>query len=578
MTRMEDYTTHFTGDGTLTVNCPLRGQALLNHPMFNKGSGFTADERDTFGLHGLLPSHVATIEEQSRRIYQSILRKSDPLEQYIGLCGLQDRNEVLFYRLMLDHLQEFAPIVYTPTVGQACQWYSHHFRRPRGIWITPGDRGRIYEVLGNAPYADVRLIVVTDNERILGLGDQGAGGMGIPVGKLVLYTVAAGIHPTQTLPVSLDVGTDNGELRSDELYLGWKQPRLRGPAYDALVAEFVQAVKRRWPKALLQWEDFKKQNAFDLLDRYRKVLPSFNDDIQGTAAVAVAGVLSASRVTATPIERQRIVIMGGGAAGIGIARQLRNTLRAAGLSGDALARAVAVLDSGGLLIDGRALREASKREFMWSAQLAAEYHFDAARTPDLLSVVTAIQATVLIGTTGTPGCFTEQVVRAMAAHCNRPAIFPFSNPTSKSEAIPEDLLNWTNGRALIATGSPFAPVTFGGRSIRVAQGNNVYVFPGVGLGALVAEAREVNDEMFAAAAAALAQCVTAEDLEAGLLCPPLRQLRSVTARVATAVATAARETGVGRDLVDDAIVEAVRAAMWIPAYPRLIPTAAARSL
>jgi malic enzyme len=497
--------------------------------MFNKGSGFADAERDMFGLHGLLPSHVSTIEQQSQRIYESILRKSDPLEQYIGLCALQDRNEVLFYRLMLDHLEELAPIIYTPTVGQACQWYSHHFRRPRGIWITPGHRGRIHEVLDNAPFADVRLIVVTDNERILGLGDQGAGGMGIPVGKLVLYTVAAGIHPTQTLPVSLDVGTDNGELRSDDLYLGWKHPRLRGPEYYSLIDEFVHTVKRRWPRALLQWEDFKKQNAFDLLDRYRHVLPSFNDDIQGTAAVAVAGVLGAGRITGTPIEHQRIIVMGGGAAGFGIARQLRQTLRTAGLTGDALAGAIAVLDSGGLLLEGRPLRESSKREFAWSADLARAYGFDAARPPDLLAVVNALRPTVLIGTTGEPGCFTEEIVRAMAAHWHRPAIFPFSNPTSKSEAVPSDLLNWTNGRALVATGSPFAPVTFGGRSIRIAQGNNVYVFPGVGLGALVAEARQINDAMFAAAGTALALSVLPEDLESGLLYPPLRQLRSVTA-------------------------------------------------
>jgi malic enzyme len=371
--------------------------------------------------------------------------------------------------------------------------------------------------------------------------------------------------------VSLDVGTDNGELRSDELYVGWRQPRLRGAEYDALVEEFVQAVKRRWPAALLQWEDFKKQNAFDLLDRYRHVLPSFNDDIQGTAAVAVAGVLTAGRVTGTPIEQQRIVMLGGGAAGIGIARQLRTTLRAAGVAGDALVRAIAVLDSGGLLIDGRPLREASKRDFAWPTRVADAFGLDPAHPPDLLSVITALRPTVLIGTTGEPGCFTEQVIRAMAAHCDRPAIFPFSNPTSKSEAIPADLLKWTDGRALIATGSPFAPVTFGNRTIQVSQGNNVYVFPGVGLGALIAQAREVNDEMFAAAVVALAQCATADDLAAGMLYPPLRQLRPVTVRVATAVAKAARDSGVGRDLSDESISEAIVTAMWVPSYPKLIP-------
>jgi malic enzyme len=592
------------GEDIDEVRCPLRGPALLNHPMFNKGSSFSDAERDAFALRGLLPPHVANIDEQAARIYRSLREKPSPLEKYIGLSSLQDRNEILFYRLVLEHLEEFAPIVYTPTVGVACQQYSHHFRRPRGIWITPGDRGRIYDVLGNAPYADVRLIVVTDNERILGLGDQGAGGMGIPVGKLVLYAVAAGIHPTQTLPVSLDVGTDNGALRSDELYLGWRQPRLRGAEYDSLVDEFVHAVKRRWPGALLQWEDFKKQNAFDLLDRYRDVLPSFNDDIQGTAAVAVAGVLAAARASGIPLPRQRIVILGGGAAGIGIARQLRTALGAAGMEGEALIRAVAVLDSAGLLVDNRPLREASKRAFAWPAGVAAACGLssDGHRGPDLLAVVRALRPTVLIGTTGEAGAFSEEIVRAMAAGCERPAILPFSNPTSNSEAIPADLFRWTGGRALVATGSPFAPVRLEecaggaggeaspgtgagserGRTVRVSQGNNVYVFPGVGLGTLLSGARRVSDEMFVAAAETLAACVRDEDLRAGALYPPLHDLRAVTARVAASVVRAARRCGVATrpmggddDRDDEKIAAAVAAAMWTPRYPRLIPSFAA---
>jgi malic enzyme len=570
---METYDLRRGDDGASRVNCPLRGHALLNHPMYNKSSAFTEAERDALGLHGLLPSHVSTIQEQARRIYGGLTRKSDPLEQYIGLSSLQDRNEILFYRLMLNHLEEFAPIIYTPTVGLACEMYSHHFRRPRGIWITPGHRGRIDELLGNAPYADVRLIVVTDNERILGLGDQGAGGIGIPVGKLVLYTVAAGIHPTQTLPISLDVGTDNGALRSDDLYLGWRQPRLRGAEYDELLDEFVQAVKRRWPSALLQWEDFKKQNAFNLLDRYRHVLPSFNDDIQGTAAVAVAGVLNAARATATPIQQQRIVILGAGAAGIGIARQLRSTLRAAGMGQDAITHAIALLDSGGLLIEGRELREPSKREFAWPSELAAAHGLSSARPPDLLAVVNALQPTVLIGTSGEAGAFNEQVVRAMAEHCRRPAILPFSNPTSKSEAIPADLLSWTEGRALVATGSPFPPVNFDGRAIRVAQGNNVFVFPGIGLGALLAEAKVLSDAIFVAAASALAECVTDDDLAEGALYPHLNDLRPVTARVAAAVIRAARDDGNGRHIADDAIPAAIASAMWEPQYPQYVPVA-----
>lgn len=568
---METYhhQSHRIGHASVTV--PYRGAALINHPMFNKGSAFTHEERVSFGLVGLLPPGVQTLEQQGERAYANIQRKSDPLEQHIGLSSLHDRNEVLFHRLVLDHIEEFAPIVYTPTVGQACQLYSHLFRKPRGIWITPGDRGRIYDVLGSAPFDDVRLIVVTDNERILGLGDQGAGGMGIPVGKLVLYTVAAGIHPTQTLPISLDVGTDNAELRSDELYLGWRQPRLRGAEYDALVEEFVTAVKRRFPRALLQWEDFKKQNAFDLLDRYRDALPSFNDDIQGTAAVAVAGILAAGRATNTPIEKQRVVILGGGAAGVGIARQLRNAMRSAGVSGDALARGIAVLDSGGLLIEGRTLKEAAKREFAWPAELAKAYGFSAESPADLMSVVKALRPTVLIGTTGHPGAFTEPVIRAMAEGVDRPAIFPFSNPTSKSEAIPADLIQWTNGKALVATGSPFPPVHFEGRTIRVGQGNNVYIFPGVGLGALVAEANRVTDEMFTAAATTLAESVSLENLAVGALYPRLNELRRVSAKIAAAVVRVARDSGVGRAIPDDAIEAAVSAAMWEPAYPEYLP-------
>ena len=558
-------------DGSGWVRVPYRGQALINHPMFNKSSAFTAEERVQFGLCGLLPPEVFTLQQQQQRIYENIARKSDPLEKHIGLSALHDRNEVLFHRLVLDHIEEFLPIVYTPTVGQACQLYSHLFRRPRGIWITPAHKGYIYDVLGNAPYDDVRLVVVTDNERILGLGDQGAGGMGIPVGKLVLYTVAAGIHPTQTLPVSLDVGTDNAELRHDDLYLGYRQPRLRGPAYDELVEEFVHALKRRFPNALLQWEDFKKQNAFDLLDRYRDVIPSFNDDIQGTAAVAVAGILAAGRATGTPLERQRVVILGAGAAGVGIARQLRNAMRTVGMSGDQLTRAIAVLDSGGMLLEGRTFKEAAKKEFAWPAEFARSAGFDAAHPPDLLTVVTALRPTILIGTTGEPGVFTESIVRAMAEHVNRPAIFPFSNPTSKSEASPSDLIAWTNGLALVATGSPFPPVVHNGRTIRIGQGNNVYIFPGVGLGALVSNARRVTDEMFSVAAAAVAESVSADVLASGCLYPPLTQLREVSARIAAAVVKVARDSGVGRAIPDGEIEPAVRSAMWTPQYPKYVP-------
>jgi malate dehydrogenase (oxaloacetate-decarboxylating) len=567
---MEAYRISPGPEGRPRVLVPHRGPALLAHAMYSKGSAFSAEERAAFGLAGLLPPAVSTMEQQARRAYANIARKADPLERYIGLAALQDRNEHLFHRVLLDHLEELLPIVYTPTVGLACQQYSHIFRRARGVWITPGDRGRVARVLANAPFEDVRLIVVTDNERILGLGDQGAGGMGIPVGKLALYTAAAGIHPARTLPVSLDVGTDNRALLDDELYLGWRAPRLRGPEYDALVGEFVDAVRERFPHALLQWEDFKKGNALALLDRYRAVLPSFNDDIQGTAAVVVAAVMAGVRVSGIPLAEQRVVLLGAGAAGIGIARLLRTTLAGAGLAGDALRRAVACLDSHGLLVDDVPIADAYKREFAWSHGLAESQGLGAGRPRDLAAVVHAVRPTVLVGTSGTPGTFTEDVVRAMAQQVERPVILPLSNPTSQSEGRPEEIAAWTNGRALVATGSPFAPVRFGERTLLVGQANNAFVFPGVGLGALVAEAREVTDAMFAAAATALAAEVSAGDLDAGSLFPPVTALRRVTARVAAAVVREAA-AGAGRALADSEAGAAVGAAMWTPEYPEYEP-------
>ncbi|HEU4381969.1 MAG TPA: NAD-dependent malic enzyme [Anaeromyxobacteraceae bacterium] len=568
---MEPYRLKTDAEGHPRVEVPYRGQRLLRHPMFNKGTAFTREERAALGLEGILPDAVSTLEQQEARVYRNIMRKEDPLERYIGLAALQDRNEVLFYRLLVDHIEELMPIVYTPTVGKACQEYSHIFRRARGIWITPGHRGRIEEVLANAPYEGVRLIVVTDNERILGLGDQGAGGMGIPIGKLALYTAAAGIHPTQCLPVSLDVGTDNQALLEDELYLGWRHPRLRGEDYYSLVDEFVHAVRYRFPKALLQWEDFKKGNAFLLLDKYRKVITSFNDDIQGTAAMAVAGVISGSRATGIPLAEQRTVILGAGAAGVGIARLLRSTLEREGLRGETLVAAIAILDSHGLLATDQEIAEKHKRDFAWPPALAERYGLGKGRPRDLEAVVRAVKPTVLIGTSGNPGTFTEGIVRAMAAQVERPVILPMSNPTSKSEATPADLVNWTGGRALVATGSPFDPVRFGSRVIEIGQANNSFVFSGMGLGVLVAEAKEVTDAMFAAAADRLAAEVTESDLRAGRLFPRPSEIRRVEASVAEAVVEQAGREGVGKAIPEDAIPGAVRAAMWDPAHPRIVP-------
>jgi malic enzyme len=558
-------------DGRVRAHVPYRGRDLLNQSLVNKSTAFGAEERRAFGIEGLLPHGVTTIHQQVLRAYGSICRKPDPLERYIGMAALQDRNETLFYRVLLEHVEELMPIVYTPTVGEACQDYSHIFRRGRGLWITPAERGRIAEVLANAQTDDVRLIVVTDNERILGLGDQGAGGIGIPIGKLALYTMAAGIHPAHTLPISLDVGTDNADLLGDDLYIGWRHPRLRGPEYASLVEEFVQAVKQRFPRALLQWEDFKKANAFTLLDRYREALPSFNDDIQGTAAVALAGVIAACRAKKNELAAQRIVILGAGAAGIGIARQLRDALSRAGVSEGELRSRIALVDSQGLLVDSRAAREPYKQEFAWTDAMAAAAGITPESQNDLEVMVRKLRPTVLIGTSGQPGVFDEKVVRAMVEHCPRPVIFPLSNPTSKSEARPVDLLAWTDGKALIATGSPFDPVERAGTTHCIAQGNNVWVFPGVGLGALVSEARRVTDSMFTVAAHALAASVSPEDLTRGLLFPSLSSVREVTARIAQGVVREARDSGFGRQIADQAIAPAVHAAMWFPDYAELVP-------
>jgi malic enzyme len=570
---MEGYVHTRGPDGRVRVQVPWRGAQLLAHPMYNKSTAFTEEERQAFGLGGLLPSAVSSMEQQARRAYGNLARKTDALERYIGLAALQDRNEHLFYRVLLDHLEELVPIVYTPTVGRACQEFSRIFRRARGLWITPEHQGRVHEALGNAPFEDVRLIVVTDNQSILGLGDQGAGGMPIPVGKLALYTAAAGIHPAQTLPVSLDVGTDNPALLADELYLGWRHPRLHGPRYEALVEEFVEAVRRRFPRAVLQWEDFSKGNAFALVERYRKALPSFNDDIQGTAAVALAGVLAGMRAAGATLAAQRVVILGAGAAGVGIGRLLRDALSRAGVSGAALTEAIALLDSHGLVIEAGAAADAFRRELAWPAALAEARGLGAGAPRHLAAVVRQLRPTVLVGVSGAPGAFTEAIVREMAAHTRRPIVFPMSNPTSQAEATPSDVLEWTEGRALVATGSPFPPVAHGGRLVRIGQGNNAFVFPAIGLGALVGEAREITDGMFTAAAARLAELVADEDLAAGSLFPPIARLREVTAEIAVAVAREAGRAGVGRAMDERALVEAVRGAMWEPVYPVLEPVA-----
>ncbi|HAX82452.1 MAG TPA: NAD-dependent malic enzyme [Actinobacteria bacterium] len=541
-----------------------RGAAVLADPLLNKGTAFTPEERELFDLEGLLPTEITDRDAQVTRGFEHISTKgNNPLEKYIGMAALQDRNETLFYQVMAAHIAELIPIVYTPTVGQAALSFSHLFRRGRGLWITPDHKGRIHEILGHTRNADVRLIVVTDNERILGLGDQGAGGMVIPVGKLALYTLGAGIHPAFTLPVSLDVGTDNKALLEDPLYVGWPHPRLRGRAYDELVEEFVEAVRRRWPQALLQWEDFKKANAFRLLDRYRNVLPSFNDDIQGTGAIVAAGLLAAGRATGVKILDQRVLMVGAGAAGVGIARQIRHLVEAAGGPTDPN-QYLAMFDTAGLVLADRDGLDEHKVEFAFAPAVAAP-------TDDLVGFIDNFHPTVLIGTTGQPGIFGEAVVQTMARHAERPLVMALSNPTSKTEGIPEEIVRCSQGRALVATGSPFDPVAYGELIVPVSQCNNVYVFPGIGMGAIVSRASKVTDAMFAAAAETLASLVSEEDLRGGALYPPIEQLRPISRAIASAVARAARDEGVGELIGDAAIEAALDAQMWDLEYPRLEP-------
>ncbi len=543
-----------------------RGEEILRDPTQNKGAAFTREERRQLGLEGLLPPAVLTMEQQVAMTIGQILTKSDPLEQYIGLIALLGRNETLFYRVLMENLERLTPVIYTPTVGLACQQYSHIYRRPRGLFITPEDRGQIVERLRDFPRRDIRLIVVTDNERILGLGDQGAGGMGIPVGKLILYSVGAGIHPSLCLPISLDVGTDNAELLEDPFYLGYRARRLRGADYDSLVEEFVEAVKIVFPNALLQWEDFKKGNALRLLERYQRRLPSFNDDIQGTAAVTLAGIFSGLGLAGQKLRDQRILLVGTGAAGIGIGNLISAAFKAEGLNETEIRRRKLFLDSGGIVHIGRTELDAHKRPVAWSP---ADFTAAGIKLPlpeKLEEIIEAFKPTVLIGTTGTPGEFTPAAIRAMAKNCERPVIFPLSNPTSKTECTPTEALQNSDGRALVATGSPFEPVLFQGRKYAIGQCNNAFIFPGVGLGVLIAGAAQVTDSLFLAAARTLGEFTVANANGSTSLFPTLAHLRKISRAIGFKVAQTARDEGIGRKLDDAQLNAALDKFIWHPDY------------
>ncbi len=555
-------------DKKAPVAVKLRGHDLIREPLLNKGSGFSHEERLMFGLEGLMPVGTLSIERQAQRVYRNLVQYEDPLHKFIYLASLQDRNEHLYFRLLGDHLEELMPIVYTPTVGLATQRYSHVFQRGRGVWITPDMRGRITDVLaGWARDREIRLVVATDNEAILGIGDQGAGGMAISIGKLSLYTAGAGVDPASVLPISLDVGTENERLLHDGLYLGWPYRRLRGAEYDALLDEFVDAVRKLFPRALIQWEDFRKDNALRVLDRYATRIPSFNDDIQGTGAMALAGILSAARIHGRELSEERVVILGAGAAGLGIARQIRGAMVAAGCSEDDARHAIAALDSRGLIVDDGSISNEYKQELAWTLPIAAGRQLGGGA--DLARVVKTFRPTVLIGTSGQAGVFTEEVIKMMAQHVERPVVMPLSNPTSQSEADPADVIRWTEGRALVAAGSPFPVAHWAGRDFHFGQGNNALIFPGIGQGILLSGVSLVTDDMFVAAARALADSVTDRELQQGLLYPEINRLRDVSRNITRGVLLHVAEHGgaVSTDQIDTLIENGT----WEPVYREYIP-------
>ena len=544
---------------------PYAGPILLEFPLLNKGSAFSREERNEFNLNGLLPETVETIEEQAERAWQQYQEFKNNIDKHVFLRNIQDTNETLFYRVLADHLQEVMPIIYTPTVGTACEQFSDIYRRARGVFISYPNREHIEDMLQNATKQNVKVIVVTDGERILGLGDLGIGGMGIPIGKLSLYTACGGISPAYTLPIVLDVGTNNQQLLNDPLYMGWRHPRIGEEEYNAFVEEFISAVKRRWPHALLQFEDFAQKNATPLLEKYRDKLCCFNDDIQGTAAVAVGTLIAASRAAGSPLSEQTIVFLGAGSAGCGIAEQIINEMTSEGLSDTEARRRVMMVDRYGLLTDKLTNLLPFQARLVQSSEAIADWETGSDHV-SLLDVVRNAKPTILIGVSGQPGLFTEEIIREMHRHCPRPIIMPLSNPTSRVEATPADLISWTGGAALIATGSPFAPVTWQDKVYPIAQCNNAYIFPGIGLGIIASGASRVTDAMLMSASRALADCSPLATDPTGPVLPELSDIQQVSRRIAIEVARAARLAGVAPESSEQALAQAIEDNFWTPAY------------
>ncbi|ELA9874188.1 NAD-dependent malic enzyme [Vibrio parahaemolyticus] len=551
---------------------PYAGPALMATPLLNKGSAFSAEERSSFNLEGLLPETTETIQEQVERAYQQYKSFESDMDKHIYLRNIQDTNETLFYRLVQNHISEMMPIIYTPTVGAACENFSNIYRRGRGLFISYPNRDRIDDLLNNAANHNVKVIVVTDGERILGLGDQGIGGMGIPIGKLSLYTACGGISPAYTLPIVLDVGTNNPQRLADPMYMGWRHPRITGPDYDAFVEEFIQAVQRRWPDALIQFEDFAQKNAMPLLERYKDRICCFNDDIQGTAAVTVGSLLAACKAAGTQLSKQRITFLGAGSAGCGIAEAIIAQMVSEGISDEKARSQVYMVDRWGLLQEGMPNLLDFQQRLVQKHSNTKEWENEG-NGFSLLDVMRNAKPTVLIGVSGAPGLFSQEVIEEMHKHCKRPIVFPLSNPTSRVEATPNDIIHWTNGEALVATGSPFDPVVHEGRTYPIAQCNNSYIFPGIGLGVLAVNAKRVTDEMLMESSRALATCSPLAINGRGALLPPLEEIHLVSKKIAFAVAKKAIEQGVALEITDEALNDAIDQAFWQPVYRRYKRTA-----